>query len=545
MTDDPPPARSNDDTDARARFDPRTAVICGLFALLYVAARLWRLTTECLWFDEIFSVHAARHHGWADMLGFVKADLVHPPLFYVLLKLWLALGGESLLWLRLLPALAACAAVVPLLSLCRELRLTAVETNLALALCAVNGYLIHYAQTVRMYSLLNLLALCSLWLFARLCRVEDDRRMTATALLFTVNLLLVYTHYFGWLIVGAELVFLLVWRRHVLTVFVTAHALVLLCFLPWAIAVAREAAGGDGDPKLAQNIGWAARPGLSALARFFITLNEPFFFREALYAASAGRTALWSAFYFALFGVPILLWLARSTSRRIGSVDIEEEKRNGRWLGMFVFMSVAGAFVLSLILPHSVWGVRHLVFVATPFLMLVAVAVMRLRPKWLRTALLCVFAGWAVIAAASLALRRNAPHIWCAWDELAPRLARAESSRTSEIKIYAFEDLTAYHLWFALDTLREQRFRIVTIKDIPGLIEDPAYFLPRRFDEVSRGDPAAVQEERFWLAYRDASFNPDRQPLKTFLAMGYQAGAPLKVEARGLTAFLVPLQRKP
>ena len=28
---------------------------------LYVAARLWRLTASCLWFDEIFSVHAARH----------------------------------------------------------------------------------------------------------------------------------------------------------------------------------------------------------------------------------------------------------------------------------------------------------------------------------------------------------------------------------------------------------------------------------------------------------------------------------------------------
>ena len=63
---------------------------------LYVAARLWRLTASCLWFDEIFSVHAARH-TWGALWRFAAADLIHPPLFYALLKLWTAAGGESLL----------------------------------------------------------------------------------------------------------------------------------------------------------------------------------------------------------------------------------------------------------------------------------------------------------------------------------------------------------------------------------------------------------------------------------------------------------------
>ena len=51
-----------------------------VLAAVYVAARLKNLTTSCLWFDEIFSVHAAEHtwntilnkmievrnaHGWA------------------------------------------------------------------------------------------------------------------------------------------------------------------------------------------------------------------------------------------------------------------------------------------------------------------------------------------------------------------------------------------------------------------------------------------------------------------------------------------------
>jgi uncharacterized membrane protein len=130
-------------------------------AALYIAARLWRLTASCLWFDEIFSVHAARH-TWRGLQHFAAADLIHPPLFYALLKVWVAIGGESLLWLRLFPALTSIAALVPFLLLARELRLGTKGTALALLLLASNGYLIKYAQELRMYSLLLLLTLTSL-----------------------------------------------------------------------------------------------------------------------------------------------------------------------------------------------------------------------------------------------------------------------------------------------------------------------------------------------------------------------------------------------
>jgi len=151
-------------------------------SILYAAARLWHLTATCLWFDEIFSVHAARH-SWRGMFGFVAADVVHPPLFYALLKIWIAIGGESLVWLRLFPCLISVAAIAPLMLLCRELELKPGETNLALLLLAVNGYLIKYAQEVRMYSLLFFITLCSLWLFVRF--VQTNAR--AGKLLITLS----------------------------------------------------------------------------------------------------------------------------------------------------------------------------------------------------------------------------------------------------------------------------------------------------------------------------------------------------------------------
>src|SRR2546421_12581670 len=90
--------------------------------LAYIATRFWGLTASCLWFDEIFSIHAAEH-SWTSLFHFVAADLIHPPLFYVLLKLWITVGGESLFWLRLFPVTFAILSLVPFLLLCRELKL--------------------------------------------------------------------------------------------------------------------------------------------------------------------------------------------------------------------------------------------------------------------------------------------------------------------------------------------------------------------------------------------------------------------------------------
>ena len=110
-------------TQSLRRLAARPGVLlAALLVGLYVAARLWRLTGSCLWFDELFGVHAARH-SWAGLWRFTASDLIHPPLSYALLKVWTAAGGESLLWLRLFPVVASAAALVPLLLLARELRL--------------------------------------------------------------------------------------------------------------------------------------------------------------------------------------------------------------------------------------------------------------------------------------------------------------------------------------------------------------------------------------------------------------------------------------
>jgi uncharacterized membrane protein len=332
-----------------------------IFALIvgvFIGARLWGLTASCLWFDEVFSVHAARHE-WSRLLGFVAADIIHPPLFYTLLKVWISIGGESLSWLRLFPVLTSIAVIFPFFLLCRELHLGANEIKLALLLMAVNGYLIKYAQEVRMYSLLLFFTVCSLWLFIRFVNATDARKQLLA--LSALNLLLVYTHYYGWLVIAAEAAFLVLWDRAELPDFLIAVAVLLLCFSPWVYVVTLAAEQSKG---LAQNIGWVGRPRLADVVQFFALLNAPFYFRQSSNQVVYARWGLLAGFV--IFGSPLvaLSWRLVRQKHQEGEQSLSAPK----CLILFSVLPLALAVLASWVLPHSIWGTRHLIIVVVPYL---------------------------------------------------------------------------------------------------------------------------------------------------------------------------------
>ena len=556
-------------------FRRSSLVVSALLVVLYIAARVWRLNASCLWFDEIFGVHAARH-TWSGLWSFVAADLIHPPLFYALLKIWIALGGESLEWLRLFPLLAAIACLVPFLLLARELRLGVFASNLALLLLAANGYLIKYAQEVRMYSLLLFFTLGSLWLFVRFLNGTGAARKFPYALMLC-NLLLVYTHYYGWLVVGAQAAFLLVKDRGKLKPFLPGAATLVVCFAPWVYACATAAAAGEGGG-LAQNIGWIERPSPSELAQFYALLHEPFYFRQSSHEPLYAR---WGAYAgFLLLALPVALLALRELRNTArggvmtdesgaaheggtatdegevatdeGRVAIDEssaahegaaarEMTARRFLLFFAFLPPAFAFLTSYVLPHSVWGTRHLIVAAAPYMMLAAVALGRLRRPWLKRMLLALLCCWFFFAGVLTLVRREGTHIWCAWETLAPSLTRAETGQIRSPDVYAFEDLVAYHLWFALNA-EPGRFSVSVVKNVPGLREDPAYFLPRGFREVAVKDASALEGERFWVAFRDTTWDEGREPLKLLKERGYRVERVFETTAQGQRAFLIQVR---
>lgn len=389
-----------------------------LGAGLFVAARLWQITAHSLDGDEVFSIYAARRE-WSGMMQLIAEDIVHPPLFYMLLKLWVGIGGESLPWLRLFPLLSAVAALIPFYLLCRELKLRSAEMNLALLLMAVNGYLISHAQDVRMYNLLLLWTLCSLWLFVRFFNSAGDQKRLLLWL-FIVNLLLIYTHYFGWLVVGTQFIFLLFWGREKLPPFLLSVAALTLCFSPWAYAVVQ--AGMAKQEGLSENLAWIWRPGVRDFAWRHEILNGPFHPRWI------------GALGLLLFGSPVLWWGWHASRRPQG-----QDTRDGAifWcLALFSFVPTVVAFSASWVLPYSIWNIGPHIIVAVPYLMLVATAVQRLRPGWVKSAIVLLMVGWAALAGYT---ERNGAH-GRGWDIMVNRMIQAEPSPHSGIMVYDFGD---------------------------------------------------------------------------------------------------------
>lgn len=510
-------------TETTARLDRTNLVLLTVSAVVFIFARFWRLTSACLWFDEIFSIHAARH-SWHEIFQFAAADLIHPPLFYVLLKMWIAIGGESVFWVRLLPALLSIITIVPFLLLGRELRLAPIEATMSLLFVAVNGYLIKYAQEVRMYSLLFLLGTASLWLFFSLRNRPTGRRWITFGI---VSFLLVYTHYAGWVLVFLQLIAIASANRRLLLRMLAVTAVVSLSYLPWIYLTVTTAHSGQG---LGQNIGWVTRPGLAGVIEYIAILNRPFLFSQSSIDLVYNRLSALVALI--VIGIPLaaFLWRRARTTERFHVI----------LLVLFAFGPALLLLPLSWLLPYSLWGTRHLIVAAVPYSILVALALNSLRTYWIRTTLLLILGCWFFVAALIFVLRRPPEFIWCAWDGLAQQVPAIEGRRA---QIYAFEDLVGYHVWFAVSNQTNPP-KVTVVKNIPGLTEDTAYFLPRSFNDVSVLQNPRFDEAELWLAFRAERFHENAEPLKTFRSAGYQIDDVRTTKLPGQEAFLVKLERK-
>ncbi len=479
----------------------RARLILGAICAIYIAARIWRLDESCLWFDEIFSVHAAEH-PWSELFSFIAKDLIHPPLFYMLLKLWIGIGGESVFWLRLLPVIFSVLALIPFVYLGRELKFSPPVMIIATSLFAMNGALIKYTQTLRMYSMLMFLALLSMWLFARYFN-----RGKSFIPLVIANLLLIYTHYFGWLVIATEIVAILWFQRIKWRRVVVMSGILAVAYVPWVIAVVNAAKHGSS---LSQNIAWQSRPGIRQLVTFATDLVEPFYFQSS--SAEPG------SIYFV--SLPLILIFLTALILYFMGWKNEERKQHVYLLVFFAAFPLIVAFIASWLLPHSVWGTRHLIVIFPPLMILTAHAMYQLSIPVARVAIVSIVGALSIVGFAVDASRAAPNHVWCEWNNVANRIKEADAGNANAVKIYTFENLVAYHLWFALRDA--PRFQVDVVRGVDVQTEDEAYFLPRGFDGVDQIGPEQINDEEMWLAFRTWRRDGPRPLLKFFEGLDYK-----------------------
>ena len=341
------------------------AFLCGV----YVALRVRGLATLPLWHDEVFSALFAKM-GWRDMFRAIISDAVHPPLFYVLLKGWTSFG-TSVLWMRQLPLLFSLLTLAPLYLICRELGFSQPEMAFTFALASVNQELIYYSQELRMYSLLALLSLVSLWLFLRLAK-----RGGGLVWLTLTNLLLIYVHYYGWLVVGTEAIAIVLWgiyRRESAKIVSFGSAVVFLAaaFSPWVYLLARVFRARH---VLQESLGWIKLPTLGSIASLYDRLNGSLLFRHSVPLSIL------------LFLIPVVLGFAHKPENRSRFIG----------LALFAFVPTLVAFAASLLLPSAVFGERHLIIVVVPYLLMVTMGIFSVSPHRARKILVVATLGWSV-----------------------------------------------------------------------------------------------------------------------------------------------------
>lgn len=227
-----------------------------LFSILLLACllRCDRLPLAPLSRDESFSWRLTTY-STDELLRHAAGD-AHPPLYYLVLKGWIALFGDSLFALRGLSVLFALASIVVLFALCREASARfpcapdSPLTGIPAALFGTSMLALHLvadnepSRTARMYSQGVFLAGLTAWLLLRALRCS--RGCLGWWLSYGLAVAaFCYTHYYALFTIAAQTLFVagdLMVRarkssaasiRASLSGFLLAGALAVVLYIPW------------------------------------------------------------------------------------------------------------------------------------------------------------------------------------------------------------------------------------------------------------------------------------------------------------------------
>ncbi|MDB5359339.1 MAG: hypothetical protein JWO51_636 [Rhodospirillales bacterium] len=471
-------------------------VVPGLLILLGVAVRAWRLAGNSFDPDEIWSYTAASL-DWPGLIDMVAGDISHPPLFYALVKFALDCADGSVWSVRLVPLIAGTATLLATWGLCETLRLRLRETGLALFLVAVNSYFIEYAQYLRMFSLLQAMSVLSLWLFVR--ALDRSRpRGGAIAALTLANILLVYSHYWGWFFVAIEGLWALFMARRLLMPMILSVGVTLAAFAPW-VYLAAGAARAHGAAT--DQIAWMERPQYIDILWLIDRMNGP--------QALPGSTAIGLV----LFGVPIAAWLLKLlTDRRPDRLVLP------LILIAFWAIPIGVTFWISHSLDRPVWGARHLIIAAVPYLILVSLAANRLiegRSGLILPMLLVLWAGTASIETMATPGDRS-----FAWNDVIARIRQHDGAGPGPIAVFTPEIFVSLPSRF-YGTRLDGRPLFVTTDD-----------------GFQHADGA-----HFWVLYRAELWRGDQTPQALLETRGFHVGRGFVTHARSQTLMVLPVDR--
>ena len=153
--------------------------------------------------QHLFKTYLDPAYTVSETLASVSANSAqHGPLYFVLLNIWENLAGRDLFSLRMFSVFCGTLAIA------FTYRLASISGDrdvapIAAILTAFVAYLIFYAQLVRMYSLLALLVAVVAWAYWQVVSAKSAPPARTWASLVVSAAALIYTHYYGMIVLAA------------------------------------------------------------------------------------------------------------------------------------------------------------------------------------------------------------------------------------------------------------------------------------------------------------------------------------------------------
>lgn len=312
---------------------------------------LWSGRTE-LAHDEPFTVYWSQR-PIGELWAMLRTEN-NPPLHFLLTKAWSLLVPFEPAWLRVPSAVCSALVVWPLFLLARALQCTRTAV-VATLLFTFSNYHQGFGHEVRAYALFTLLAVICMWQLWRLAMGAPRALLWHTL----AAIAMVYTHFFGWLVLGIAWSAVLVVPafRSARGPLLRSTGLVVLAYLPYASVFMQRAGSSVAEGT------WLEAP-----------------HAEELY------NMIWRWSNAPVLAVTILavIIVAVARDRPLGT---------GMRLGLiWTFLPLIGMFALSFVVPMFLD--RYLVYAAPGFALLAATGLTRM------------LAGtrWAALPAAAVVL---------------------------------------------------------------------------------------------------------------------------------------------
>jgi uncharacterized membrane protein len=233
-------------------------VLCGIL-VLSLLLRLYHINFQSLWLDELYSiVPTAPENSLQSVIEYSKAD--QPPLFFIYIHYIFKIFGYNEIVGRIACAFIGLLSIPVIYFLGKECqgKLTGLFAAL---LTGINYFHIYYSQELRFYTMAFFFASLSYLFYIRAfkyVRLIDFIGYTVS------TICLLYTHYFGLIVVGTQaLTFLILLKGKRNSKFVllsiSAAIVTLVALIPWTPVILND---------IGVDVGWIKTPSPGFIAQY-------------------------------------------------------------------------------------------------------------------------------------------------------------------------------------------------------------------------------------------------------------------------------------